>query len=75
MACNAYTFVGKKGTTVIDPSFTYGKPLELRLAHDGDIDHARHRSTGWFGGELRYFSDCILEGHDPRPTRSRASPT
>ncbi|HEY4240657.1 MAG TPA: Gfo/Idh/MocA family oxidoreductase [Kofleriaceae bacterium] len=65
--CNAYTVVGTRGIAVMDPGFTYGKPLELHVSHDGEAAHERHRNVDQFGGELRYFSECILEGRDPEP--------
>lgn len=58
-SCNAYTVAGTKRTVTMNPGFTYGKSLA--------IDGEDFKNVDQFGGELRYFSDCILTGRDPEP--------
>lgn len=59
--------VGTKGSLALDPAFTYGEPIEQFVTIDGKKSHEAFAATDQFGGELHYFSDCILEGRDPEP--------
>ena len=45
----------------------YGKPLERTVTLGESKSHESFKNTDHFGGELRYFSDCILSGKDPEP--------
>jgi predicted dehydrogenase len=64
---DSYTVVGTKGVLEVNPGFMYGKPLEHFIAIGEKEDHTRFKNTDHFGGELKYFSNCILEGTDPEP--------
>ncbi len=58
---------GTKGSILMNPAFGYGDPLE----HDVTVgEKTRHRSfdaTDQFGGQMRYFSQCILDDEEPEP--------
>lgn len=58
---------GTKGSITMNPAFGFGQGLE----HDRRIgekrSHETYKATDQFGGELRYFSDCILTGSRPEP--------
>ncbi len=58
---------GTKGSITMNPAFGFGQGL----AHDRQIGEERSKetfkATDQFGGELRYFSDCILAGRRPEP--------
>lgn len=45
----------------------YGKSLEHTVTLGEDKSHMSFKNTDHFGGELKYFSDCILDGTDPEP--------
>ncbi len=66
-AINAYTVVGTKGDLEVNPGYIYGKSLEHYLTLGESQKHKSFKNTDHFGGELRYFSECILNGHDPEP--------
>jgi predicted dehydrogenase len=62
-----YTVVGSKGLLQADPGFMYGKPLAFTVKMDQDESSKSFKNTDHFGGEMKYFSDCILSGQDPEP--------
>jgi predicted dehydrogenase len=64
---DTYTVVGPKGVLEANPGFTYGKSLEYTVRIGEDKRHESFKNTDHFGGEMKYFSDCILNGKDPEP--------
>lgn len=64
---DSYTVVGTKGNVVMSPGFMYGKPLQQEIALGQKKDTESFKNTDHFGGEMKYFSDCILNGTDPEP--------
>lgn len=66
-AIDSYTVVGTKGTLQVEPAYTYGKPLEHFLRLDGKENKTGYKNTDQFGGEMKYFSQCILHDIDPEP--------
>ncbi len=64
---DVYTVVGTKGNVMMNPGFMYGKPLEQQVAIGQKKDEKSFKNTDHFGGEMKYFSDCILNGTDPEP--------
>lgn len=64
---DTYTVAGSKGNVVVSPGFTYGKSLEYQLTIGQDKKSESFKNTDQFGGEVKYFSDCILNGKDPEP--------
>ncbi len=64
---DSYTVVGSEGDIVVSPGFTYGKALECQVTIGADKKHESFKNTDQFGGEMRYFSDCILNDKDPEP--------
>ncbi|MFC5862120.1 Gfo/Idh/MocA family protein [Acidicapsa dinghuensis] len=59
--------VGTKGTLELDPSYTFGKGLKQVIAIGEKTEENSFKNTDHFGGELKYFSDCILNNEDPEP--------
>jgi predicted dehydrogenase len=51
----------------VQPAYTYGKSLEHFLTIGEKKDDTSYKSTDHFGGEMKYFSDCILNDIDPEP--------
>lgn len=62
-----YTVVGSQGSLEMTPAFTYGKALEYTLQTGMDKKHHSFKNTDHFGGEMKYFSDCLLHGKNPEP--------
>jgi predicted dehydrogenase len=59
--------VGTKGSIEMNPAYGFGQGLAQYRRIGGRDSHETFPATDQFGGELRYFSDCILEGRDPEP--------
>lgn len=64
---DTYAVVGTKGSVEVNPAYMYGKPLERTVTLGETKSHESFKNTDHFGGELKYFSDCILNGTDPEP--------
>ncbi len=62
-----YTVVGTEGSIEVNPGFNYGKPMEHFIMQGQKESHESFKNTDHFGGELKYFSQCILDGQDPEP--------
>ncbi len=63
----AYRMVGTAGDVFAEPGFGFGTPIRLKVTRGETKSEAEFPATDQFGGELRYFSDCILQGRDPEP--------
>ena len=66
-AIDSYTVVGSSGSVVMSPAYMYNRALEYTLTTGDDKKHESFKHTDHFGGEMKYFSDCILQGKDPEP--------
>jgi predicted dehydrogenase len=64
---DAYTAVGTKGSIQMNPAFMYGMSLEQHVVIGESKEHHSFKNTDHFGGEMKYFSDCILGNLDPEP--------
>ncbi len=64
---DTYYLVGTKGNVQMNPGFMYGKSLEQVITIGETKNHKSFKNTDHFGGEMKYFSDCILNGIDPEP--------
>lgn len=67
-----YRLVGTRGEIAFSPAFLFGPGLSLgyRLSSGKRREEKTFPSTDQFGGETKYFSQCILEGRDPEPDGS-----
>lgn len=64
-----YRLVGTKGDLAVDPAYDYARPLEHRLALEGNVvSERRFARRDQFAPELLYFSDCLLTNRDPEPS-------
>ncbi|PZQ62683.1 MAG: glucose-fructose oxidoreductase [Sphingomonas taxi] len=61
------TITGTKGAIQMDPAFGFGQGLAHRRTIGGTTSHETYKATDQFGGELKYFSDCILHDRAPEP--------
>ncbi len=64
---NIYIAVGTKGSVTMDPAYMFGKPTEQTLALGEKKSKESFKNTDHFGGEMKYFSDCILNDTEPEP--------
>ena len=66
-ATNSFVAVGTKGSVQLDPAYMFGKSLEQTTAIGEKKSKESFKNTDHFGGELKYFSDCILNDTEPEP--------
>lgn len=66
-ALESYFAVGTNGSIAMQPCYTYGKSLEYKLVAGQDESRHSFRNTDQFGGEMKYFSDCIRNDTHPEP--------
>ncbi len=59
--------VGTKGSIELNPAYMYGKSLEHFATIGDKQEHKEFKSTDQFGGEMKYFSECILNSTTPEP--------
>ena len=64
---NSFIAIGTKGSVHLDPAYMFGKPLEQTVAIGEKKSHKSFKNTDHFGGEMKYFSACILDGVEPEP--------
>ena len=63
---------GTKGAIHMSPAYNYHAGIEQNLVHGGTKQHETFKHVDQFGGELRYFSDCVLNDRDPEPDGEEA---
>ena len=64
---DTYLVAGTQGSLELNPGYMYGKPLEHFTVIGQKQDHESFKNTDHFGGQMKYFSDCILNNKDPEP--------
>ncbi|HEV2645548.1 MAG TPA: Gfo/Idh/MocA family oxidoreductase [Acidobacteriaceae bacterium] len=64
---SSFFAVGEKGAIQLDPAYMFGQGLEQTVAIGDKKSKHTFKNTDQFGGEMQYFSDCILNGSDPEP--------
>jgi predicted dehydrogenase len=63
----SYQVIGTKGDLRVDPGYGGGRAYHY-LTIAGKTEEQSYRDGDHFGAQLRYFSDCILEGRQPQPS-------
>ena len=63
-----YRIVGDKGSIFSDPAYQVGVAIEHKMTVEKKHSTESFKKTDHFGGELKYFSDCVLEGRQPEPS-------
>lgn len=66
-AIDSFIIAGTKGSIHMSPCFMFGMPLEQNRTIGETKTHEAFKATDQFGGEMRYFSDCILNGKEVEP--------
>ncbi len=64
---NSFIAIGEKGSVMLDPAYMFGKGLEQTVAIGEKKSKESFKNTDHFGGEMKYFSDCILNDLEPEP--------
>lgn len=64
---NQFVLAGEKGSIEMNPAFTYGLGLEQWVKIGEKETHKKFEETDQFGGEMKYFSNCILNDLDVEP--------
>jgi predicted dehydrogenase len=64
---NSLIAVGTEGIVELDPAYTFGKGLQQIVTIGDKKEEHSFKNTDHFGGELKYFSDCILNDETPEP--------
>ena len=65
---DSYQLLGTKGELLLEPAFDYHTNPKLRLKIADDEDKKKFDKVDQFGGEVEYFSRCILEDQEPEPS-------
>jgi predicted dehydrogenase len=64
---NSLIAVGTRGALELDPAYVFGKGLTQTVTLGEKKGEHSFKNTDHFGGELKYFSECILRNERPEP--------
>lgn len=64
---NSLIIAGTKGSIHMSPAYGFGDPLEQNRTVGEKKSHESFKKTDQFGGEMKYFSDCILHDREVEP--------
>ena len=62
-----YRVTGTLGNIFVQPAFQVGSAIEHIVTIGKEKSHETFKTTDHFGGELKYFSECVLENREPEP--------
>ena len=62
-----FRIVGAKGDLFSKPAYQVGTAMKHILTVDKSESSESFKTTDHFGGELKYFSECILKDRQPEP--------
>ena len=62
-----FRVVGNKGDLFSKPAYQVGAAMKHILTVDKEESTETFQKTDHFGGELKYFSACVLEDRNPEP--------
>ena len=60
-----YRIVGAKGSIFSDPAYQVGTSIEHQITVEKKKSSESFKKTDHFGGELKYFSECVVEDKQP----------
>lgn len=66
-ATNSFSALGTLGAITLNPCYMFGKGLKQTVAKGSEESESTFKNTDHFGGELKYFSDCILNNTEVEP--------
>lgn len=64
---NSLIALGMEGSLELNPAYTFGKSLEQTITSGENSENHSYKNTDHFGGEMKYFSECILNNEHPEP--------
>ncbi|MBV9391921.1 MAG: Gfo/Idh/MocA family oxidoreductase [Verrucomicrobia bacterium] len=64
---NNFVALGSKGSVMLDPAYMFGQPVEQTVSEGQNKTKKSFKNTDHFGGEMKYFSNCILNDTEPEP--------
>ena len=64
---DSFIIAGTEGSIHMSPGYGFGKSLEQNRQMGEKKTHESFKATDQFGGEMRYFSDCILHDRAVEP--------
>lgn len=67
-SADVYHVVGTKGDLWMKPAFDYHSQPKMTVTIDGKEKNEKFDRVDQFGGEIEYFSRCILENAEPEPS-------
>lgn len=67
-AADAYQIVGTEGQLWLEPAFDYHVKPKMTVTIDQKDNETTFDKIDQFGGEIEYFSRCILENTEPEPS-------
>jgi predicted dehydrogenase len=62
-----YRVVGTRGDLTMEPGFRFDAPMRMLLNTKEGCETIRFPHYDHFGGQIAYFSQCILDGTAPEP--------
>ncbi len=62
-----YRVVGRKGDLYSNPAYQVGTAIKHEWTVDKKESTDSFKTTDHFGGEMKYFSECIVENKRPEP--------
>lgn len=65
---DAYRVIGTKGELWLQPAFDYHVKPAMTLKVDGKTKKTTFEKVDQFGGQIEYFSRCILNNEEPEPS-------
>lgn len=63
-----FSVVGTKGNICLDSAYDYAFPAELETTIGSKTKSKTFGKKDQVGGEIAYFSDCVLKGREPEPS-------
>jgi predicted dehydrogenase len=64
-AVDGYRVTGSEAEIELDPGYRFETATTLRLRKNGLIEETVYPQVDQFGGQVTYFSDCIMNGTPP----------
>jgi predicted dehydrogenase len=64
---DSYIIAGTEGSIHMSPAYGFESGLEQNRTIGETKKREAFSKTDHFGGELKYFSDCVLENREPEP--------
>ena len=62
-----YRIVGAKGSLFSDPAYQVATSIKHQMVVEKAKSSESFKTTDHFGGEMKYFSECVIGGKDPEP--------